>query len=83
MYLFKNAKYIVGAHGAGLSKLAFCNQNTNIIEVRPDDHPNTIYRRLSDINKLNYRLISTRKINGDKKNGDINLKVEELKVFLS
>jgi capsular polysaccharide biosynthesis protein len=83
LYLFKNAKYVVGAHGAGLSNLAFCNKNTNIIEVRPNDHPNTIYKRLSDINKLNYRLISTKKINGDKKKGDINLKVDELKVFLS
>ena len=82
LYLFKNAKYIVGPHGAGFSNLAFCNENTNIIEVRPEDHPNTIYNRLSDINKLNYRLISTKKINGDKKNGDINLKIDELKRFL-
>ena len=82
LYLFKNAKYIVGSHGAGFSNLAFCNENTNIIEVRPKDHPNTIYNRLSDINKLNYRLISTDIINGDKKNGDINLKIDELKRFL-
>ena len=82
MYLFKNAKYVVGAHGAGLSNLAFCNKNTHVIEVRADDHPNTIYKKISDTNKLNYRLISTKKIDGDKKNGDINLKVEELKIFL-
>jgi len=82
LYLFKNAKYIVGAHGAGFSNLTFCNENTNIIEVRPEDHPNTIYNRLSDINKLNYRLISTKKINDDKKNGDINLKIDELKRLL-
>jgi len=75
-------KYIVGAHGAGFSNLTFCNKNTNIIEVRPEDHPNTIYNRLSDINKLNYKLIRTEKINSDKKNGDINLKIEELKRFL-
>jgi len=82
LYLFKNAKYIVGAHGAGFSNLTFCNKNTNIIEVRPENHPNTIYNRLSDINKLNYRLISTKKIDGNKINGDIHLKIDELKKFL-
>jgi len=37
---------------------------------------------LSNINKLNYKLISTQRVDGDKKNGDINLKIDELKKFL-
>ncbi len=82
IYLFKNAKYIVGAHGAGFSNLAFCKENINVIEVRPEDHPNNIYNRLSTINKLNYRLISTNKVNNDKKKGDINLKIEDLQKYL-
>ena len=82
LYLFKNAKYIFGAHGAGFSNLTFCNENTNIIEVRPENHPNAIYKRLSNINKLNYKLISTQRVDDDKKKGDINLKIDELKKFL-
>ena len=82
LYLFNNAKYIVGSHGAGFSNLAFCNENTNVLEVRPEDHPNTMYNRLSDINNLNYKLISTKKINATNKSGDINLKIDKLEKFL-
>ena len=83
IYLFKNARYVFGAHGAGLSNLTFCNGNTNIIEVRPKDHPNTIYQRLSEINKLNYKLISTDNIINDKEKGDIYLKINDLEKFIN
>ena len=72
----------MGSHGAGFSNLAFCNENTNVLEVRPEDHPNKIYNRISDINNLNYKLISTKKINATNKSGDINLKMNDVSLVM-
>jgi len=33
VYLFSNAKIIIGAHGAGFANLAFCKKDTKIIEI--------------------------------------------------
>ena len=35
IYLFNNAKIIIGAHGAAFANLAFCKKNTKIIEIKP------------------------------------------------
>ncbi len=35
VFLFHYAKLIVGIHGAGLSNLLFCKENTKVIEIRP------------------------------------------------
>ena len=49
IYLFNNAKIIIGAHGAGFSNLAFCKSETNVIEVRPFNHPNNVFKSISQI----------------------------------
>lgn len=33
--LFRNAKYVIGTHGAGLSNIAFCEEGTKVIEILP------------------------------------------------
>ena len=79
IYLFNNAKIIIGAHGAAFTNLAFCKSDTKIIEIRPSTQPNNNYKRISQINNLNYRLIETKKLDeSQKKFGDIYLPIKEL-----
>lgn len=80
VYLFKNANYVIGAHGAGLANLAFCKKGTKIIEIRPKNYTNSLYSKLSDINNLDYRLISTDVVETQNQSfGDINLDINHLK----
>ena len=79
IYLFNNAKFIIGAHGAAFTNLAFCKPSTNIVEIKPFTHPNNVNKRISQINNLNYRLIKTKEVDEkQKKFGDIYLPIKEL-----
>ena len=49
IYLFKNAKIIIGVHGAAFANLAFCSPNTKIIEIKPVYHPNFVSKTISNI----------------------------------
>ena len=63
---FKNAKIIIGPHGAGFANLTFCKKNTKVIEIKPLDHPNKVYETICKINKLKYKLIKLKKIKNNK-----------------
>ena len=79
IYLFNNAKIIIGAHGAAFTNLAFCKPHTNIIEIKTVSHPNNQYKRISQINNLNYYLLQTKELHKtQKKFGDIYLPIKEL-----
>jgi len=82
IYLFKNSSFVIGAHGAGLANLTFCSKNTKIIEIRPKNHTNSVYGKLSEINNLNYKLLSTNFIEKSRNlKGDIYLDIKELSKF--
>ena len=81
IYLFNNAKVIIGAHGAAFANLVFCKPGTKIIEVMPIKHPNEVSKTISKEKKLNYNLIKTKNLN-NKKNGDIYLPINVLKKYL-
>ena len=82
IYLFNNASYIVGAHGAAFANLAFCKKGVKVIEIRPKNHTDSNYKRICEINDLNYSLLTTRVIEkADQLNGDIYLDIEELNKF--
>jgi len=79
VYLFNNAKIIIGAHGSGFTNLVFCKPKTKVIEIRPPIHSNSVFESISYINYLNYRLIQTKELDEDqKKFGDIYLPISEL-----
>tara|TARA_B100000902_G_C27300667_1_gene912591 strand:+ start:1275 stop:2399 length:1125 start_codon:yes stop_codon:yes gene_type:complete len=84
--LFKKAKIIVSAHGAGLANLSFCEKNCNVIEIRPSKpgygYQNKVYERISEINNLNYKLYSTEYIEDKDKNGDILINTKILNNYL-
>ena len=55
------------------------DENTKIIEIRPSTQLNNNYKRISQINNLNYRLIKTKELDeNQKKFGDIYLPIKEL-----
>ena len=83
IYLFNNAKIIIGAHGAAFANLAFCKKNTKIIEIKPKNHPNLVDQRISKINGLNFNLIETEDLKkNDNQHGDIFLDTSLLEKFL-
>ncbi len=84
--LFKKAKIIVSAHGAGLANLSFCQKNCNIIEIRPSKpgygYQNKVYERISEINNLNYKLYATDYIENENEYGDIEINTRILNDYL-
>ena len=83
IYLFNNAKVIVGAHGAAFTNLVFCKPKTKIIEIIPKSHPNTVNKKISRVKNLNYfRFITKDLKEKEKTNGDIivNLKTLNQKI---
>ena len=76
--IFKNCNTIIAPHGAGLTNIAFCKKNTKVIEIIPQDNKNFLFKRISKINKLKYKSIYLDKIYNNK-NGDMHLKLDDLK----
>ena len=82
VYLFNNAKIIIGAHGAAFANLAFCKKNTKIIEIKPKNHPNFVDQHISRIKKLNFNLIETDHFEDKEKKGDIFFDPNQFTKFL-
>ena len=55
----RNAKLIVGPHGAAFIHLLFCQPNTQIIELFPDSELQPVYQRLSEVKNLSYQALVT------------------------
>ena len=83
VYIFNNAKYIVGLHGAGFANLVFCKKNTNILEIKPKKAGNVI-KNLSVDNKLKYFSIDLNPLDKPigRQFGSIYLPLKKLKFFL-
>lgn len=83
VYLFKNAECILGVHGAGFANLVFCKSKTNVLEIRPYSYSNEIYKKISEINCLNYHLLETQSVEKKRdSDGDINLSIDEVDSIL-
>ena len=82
VYLFSNAKMIIGAQGAAFANLAFCKKNTKILEIKPKKHPNFVDQHISKIKELDFNLIETDPLKDKDKKGDIFLNTRDLKKFL-
>src|SRR5262249_38563514 len=49
---FRSAELVVGAHGAGLTNIAFCLPGTKILELVPSDHVYPYYYTLAEAAEL-------------------------------
>ena len=84
IYLFNNAKIIIGAHGAAFTNLVFCKPNTKIIEIIPRAHPNEVNKKISEVKKLDYIALKTDELKEDEKiNGDIKVPIKNLTSLLA
>ena len=79
IFLFNNAKIIIGAHGAAFANLIFCKKGTKVIEIFPKNHPNLVFKKISKFKNLNYTSIRSKTIN-EKNNldGDIFIELKDL-----
>tara|TARA_B100001029_G_scaffold179668_1_gene190222 strand:+ start:847 stop:1935 length:1089 start_codon:yes stop_codon:yes gene_type:complete len=80
--IFSNCKNIVAPHGAGLANLVFCKKKTKVIEIIPKNHQNYVYKRISEINKLDYKSIRCDFVSGNNL-GDMFLDIKLLRKYLS
>ncbi|MDB9739586.1 glycosyltransferase family 61 protein [Candidatus Pelagibacter sp.] len=77
IYLFNNAKIIIGAHGAAFANLIFCKPGTKVIDLIPEGHPNLVDKTICKYKNLNFNLIKLKKITDDN-NGDMLLSIKTL-----
>ncbi len=53
--LFRGARQVVGAHGAGLTNLGFCRPGTRVLELFPEGYLNPVMNRIAWGRGLDYR----------------------------
>ncbi len=83
IYLFQNAKIIIGAHGAAFANLIFCKPNTKVLDIIPENHPNTVDATIAKFKNLNFEFVRTKKLSDEKKlAGDIFLPLDKVENFL-
>ena len=80
--IFKNCNYVIGPHGAGMANLVFCKKKTKVLEIKNIGHPNRVYQKISEFNKLEHRYIMLKKIKNNKK-GDMFLSIKKLQNYLN
>ena len=80
--IFRYCDYIIGPHGAGMANLIFCKKKTKVLEIKNIGHPNKVYQKISEFNKLNHQFIMLKKLKNRKK-GDMYLPVKKLQNYLN
>ncbi len=85
IYLFNNAKIIVGPHGAAFSNIVFSQPGLNLVELIPKEHLSLKCERMSKILNFNYKKITldTVKKNDTKLNGDIKIDLKYLNEIIN
>ena len=80
---FKNANFIIGAHGAGLTNTIYCNAKTNLIEFSNKEFICEMFKNISKINKMNYiKIKSTYNIPKDRSKPDIFVNLDNLEKII-
>ena len=77
IYLFNNAKIIIGPHGAAFTNLIFSNPGLKLIEILPEDHLSIKCEKFSKILNFNLKKIKVPRIKNNI-NGDMFLKIDKI-----
>jgi capsular polysaccharide biosynthesis protein len=79
VHIFNNADCIVGLHGAGFANLAFCKNDTKIIEFRTEK-TGTVIENIAKLNNLKFRSIICKPVSHDysKQSGHIKISLDIL-----
>lgn len=56
--IFRDAEYVVAAHGAGMANIVFCKPGVNVVEMFPSETKYTYYK-ISQLLNLNYFYVKT------------------------
>ena len=76
----KNARMIVGVHGAALANLSFCDKGAKVLELFPENYQDSSYRLQSKLKELEYNFYIGKSVNSNLK---INPKDEDFSVETS
>lgn len=80
IYLFKNAKIIVGPHGAAFSNIIFCKPNINLIEIIPENHSSRKCERISSMLNISYTRMKVPQVALNKHSlGDMQVSIQDIK----
>lgn len=84
--LFRGARLIVGAHGAGLTNLAFCRPGTKVIELVGSSYPNACMNRIAQARGLAYYaecFPSPQHLSGDEHNQSWSVDIDRMMAVVS
>jgi len=84
VYLFNNAKIIVGPHGAAFSNIIFSNPGLKIIELIPKNHPSIKCKKFSDLLGFEYTRVNLDLVDNQNKDktGDMKISIPQLSEIL-
>ena len=84
IHLFKNAKIIIGPHGAAFTNIIFSNPGLKIIELIPRTHSSIKCEKFSNLLNFNYTRVNLDLIEDLDKNviGDIEIPILNLEEIL-
>ncbi|HVS53825.1 MAG TPA: glycosyltransferase family 61 protein [Opitutaceae bacterium] len=79
---FSSARWIVGAHGAGLANIVFCWPGTKLLEFFPDGYESINYWALSSIIGIDYACLGFPGLNTPPKHADYDVDLTRLEAAL-
>ena len=84
IYLFNNAKIIIGPHGAAFSNIIFSKKGLKLVELIPSDHLSKKCEKISNLLNFEYQKIKLNKEIDKNINtvGDIKIEISDLRKIL-
>lgn len=76
--MFRNAEFVVGAHGAGLANLLFCDPGTRVVELMPSAEFRPFFWVIAGKLGLVYGIRFCRTVEGDGFQGVLDVDVDKL-----
>ena len=83
--LFRNAKYVIAPHGAGLVNMSWCPRNTSILEIYPSRYSDPSMRLQADLLGHDYNFIRSQydvDYSGDPQKMDLDIDTSLLRDWL-